>query len=440
MKELVVLLLAGGDGGRFWPLADKHSLIFLGKPLAFYTLFQLSKFGFYNIVIVANKENESVFVNLKKEFPELSISIIQQTDLRGQAGAIVSATKYIKGKSLLVINSADIYEDLLFSSVSAEIKNNPDGIISGVKLDTYFFGGYLTVLKGKVVGVIEKPPPETVPSHIVKLVFDYFRDAASLFEAISKDRSSNDDIFERALDQLLKVGLDFKFLPYKGFWGSLKYPWHVLNISSYYLNRLAGQKIKKAFIDESAKISGNVFIEDGVKILENSKIVGPAYIGKNTIIGQNCLVRESMIGSGCVIGFSTEIARSYVGDNCWFHTNYIGDSVISDNVSMGAGAVLANFKLDEGAVKSVVGGKSIDTGKVKLGAAIGANVRIGVNSSIMPGIKIGRNSFLGSGVVLDKDLPDNKYCVAAGSNYIVKDNLVNISKKTRAEVRSALKI
>ena len=208
---------------------------------------------------------------------------------------------------------------------------------------------------------------------------------------------------------------------------------------SYFLNKISDQKIKKGFIHKSAVISGNVYIEEGARILENTKIVGPTYIGQGTIIGQNCLVRESMIGANCVVGYSTEIARSYVAENCWFHTNYIGDSVISENVSMGAGTVLANYKLDETTINSFISKQKLDTGKVKLGSVIGKNVRIGVNCSIMPGIKIGENSLVGASIILDKDLPSNKYCVFSGSNYITKDNLVNLSKKTRNEVRGALK-
>lgn len=440
MKDIVVLVLAGGDGDRFWPFADKHSMPFFGRTLAYQTLSQLRKFGFKNIVIVVSSSNELVFNRVKKEFSDLLINLVIQTDLRGQAGAILSAKKFIKGKKLLVINGADIYEDLLLASLTKNLKHNPDGIIVGIKQDIYFLGGYLKLSKEKIIGVVEKPPPENIPSNIVKLVFDYFSDADLLLNAISKITSSTDDIFEKAIDLLINEGLDFKFLQYKGFWGSLKYPWHVLDITSYYLHKLSGLKIKKAFVHKSASISGNVIIEEGVKILENTKILGPAYIGRGSVIGQNCLVRESIVGANCVVGYSTEIARSYIGDNCWFHTNYVGDSVICDNVSMGAGAVLANYKLDETTIKSSINQQKIDTAKVKLGSMIGKNVRIGVNCSIMPGVKIGMNSFVGAAVLLDKDLPDNKYCLAAGSNYVVKDNLVNISKKTRVEVRSALKI
>lgn len=437
MKDLTVLILAGGDADRFWPLTDKHSLFFLGKSLAHHCLLQLSKFGFRNIVVVTNSNNEMLFKNIKDEFGDLNIDVILQTDSRGMAGAIVSAQKYIKGKKLLVISSADIYEDVLLSSFIKVFKHNPDSIITGVRQDIYFPGGYLKVEGDNIISIIEKPSIENLPSNLVTIIFDYFKNADLLLDAISKVKVSTDDIFEKAIDLLIRK-INFKLLPYKGFWGYLKFPWHTLNISSYFLHKIKGQKIKKASIHKSVILSGDVYIEDGVRIMENSKIIGPTWIGKNTIIGQNCLVRESMIGANCVVGYSTEIARSYISDNCWFHTNYVGDSVISSNVSMGAGTVLANYKLNENSINSYVKNKIIDTAKVKLGSMIGSNVRIGVNTSIMPGIKIGKGSFVGAGVVLDKDLPDNKFCFMGNNNYEIKDNKTMINSKSRQVSKNKL--
>ncbi len=165
-----------------------------------------------------------------------------------------------------------------------------------------------------------------------------------------------------------------------------------------------------------------VYIDDDVKIFEYTKIVGPTYIGKGSVIGNNNIIRNSYIGMGCVTGFSTDITRSYIGDNCWFHTNYIGDSVLVGNVSMGSGAKLANLRLDDGEIYSTVAGEKIATGRKKLGALIGSGVRIGVNTSIMPGVKIGKGSFIGSQVMLDKDLPDNSYCIVKHEYTIARNN------------------
>jgi bifunctional UDP-N-acetylglucosamine pyrophosphorylase/glucosamine-1-phosphate N-acetyltransferase len=179
---------------------------------------------------------------------------------------------------------------------------------------------------------------------------------------------------------------------------------------------------KSVVIKDHVTIEGPVLIEEGVKIFEGSKIVGPVYIGKHTIVGNNNIIRSSMIGSDCVTGFNTDITRSYIGNNCWFHSNYVGDSILGDDISLGSGAVFANLRLDDGEISSIVKKEKISTGKNKLGAMIGSHVRIGVNASIMPGIKIGSGSFIGSGVILDKDIEDKQFCVGTPSSYTVKAN------------------
>jgi bifunctional UDP-N-acetylglucosamine pyrophosphorylase/glucosamine-1-phosphate N-acetyltransferase len=411
MKDICVLILAAGYSSRFWPLKDKHFVNFLGKPLIYYSISQLSRFGFTDLVIVVNKTNKSQFANFKEEFPNVSFTFVEQGEIKGMAGAVISAAKYISGKKLLVVGPADIYEDTLFDSFSKIIKTHPDGILVGTTTNKYFPGGYLTIDNGRVTKITEKPEPDATPSNIVNFVFDYIENTSLFLDTLAATSSKKDNNYEEAIAKLLTRGMNFRYLPYKGYWGYLKYPWHVLSVSSFFLEKLNGKKVKKAEIADTALIDGNVVIEDNVKIMENVKINGPSYIGYGTVIGQNCLIRESMIGSNCVVGYSTEIARSHIGNNCWFHHNYVGDSVIANNVSMGAGAVTANFRFDEKSIPSRVDDKKIDTGKVKLGAIIADNARIGVNASIMPGIKIGEKSIVGPAVLLDNDLPDGKFCM-----------------------------
>ena len=440
MKNIVVLLLAGGDSNRLWPLSEKLFIPVLGKPLIYYVLAQLQRFGVREVVIVHNDKNKSLFEHTRSSFPNVSITLVEQTDSRGMAGAVISAQKYISDRELLIVGPSDIYEDILLADFVKLAGTRPDGILSGTVVDTYFPGAYLT-MKGKTItGIIEKPIPSRVPSNIVNFVFDYFKNGRIIIEAIEKATTKNDDVYEKAIELLIHAGTAFTFLPYKGFWGYLKYPWHVLNVSSYFLGKIKGRKIKNAMIDKSAVISGDVYIEDGVKILENVKIVGPCYIGKGTIIGNNSIIRESTIGENCVIGFTSEIARSYVGNGCWFHHNYIGDSVISDNVSMGAGTVLANFRLDEQSITSKVGEKGQNTGKTKLGAMIGPNVRIGVNASLMPGVKIGKNSFIGAAACIDTDIPENTFIRLRNGKLASKENKAFIEDNDREKIRKNLKV
>lgn len=438
MKDLTALLLAGGDSTRFWPLSDKNWFYILGKPVLFHTVSQLVKFGIKTIVIVGNSHNISNIQKLRNEFQKVHFHIIEQTDLRGMGGAVLSAKESIKGKKILILNPADFYEDILLSQLSSYISDDIDGIITGIYSDVYFPGGYLDVTQGYVTSIVEKPDPSHLPSNVVSLVFYYFKQADDLLKSLETVQAGDDNYFEKGVDNLLKEK-KFKFLHYKGYWGHLKFPWDVCDVSAYFLAKRKRKVDKSAIIDKSAKIIGDVVLESNVRVLENAKIVGPTFIGAGTIIGNNAVVRQSNVEANCVIGYGTEIARSFIGSNCWFHSNYIGDSIIENNVSMGAGTVLANFKLNETTITSFLGKEKVDTHLLKLGAMIGSNVRIGVNSSIMPGVKIGSNCLISAGVVLSSDIADDMYCNYEKAPYVLEKNQKTINQTGRLNQRKLIK-
>jgi bifunctional UDP-N-acetylglucosamine pyrophosphorylase/glucosamine-1-phosphate N-acetyltransferase len=111
--------------------------------------------------------------------------------------------------------------------------------------------------------------------------------------------------------------------------------------------------------------------------------------------------------------------------------------VLEGNISLGSGAVLANLRLDDGDIYSMVKNERIATTRNKLGVLVGKHVRIGVNASIMPGIKIGMNSFIGSGVILDKDLPEQSYCIAKEA-YTVTRNTITVEKSDRSSFKNKI--
>lgn len=441
MNDIVVLILAGGDSTRFWPLREKLFTEFAGHPLLYYRLKQLAKYNLKKIVIVGSEVNEGLFTKFTVNYPEFSYEFIKQTDERGMAGAVISAKEYIFGKSVLILKPVDLVEDTLFDQFQNALKSNEtiDGILTGMHVTSYVPGGYLTVGDGFLTHIIEKPGEKNIPSDLVRIVFDYFTDASTFLAYLERAKTKKDDVYEVALELMAKEGRKLKVLNYNDYWGYLTYPWHVLSVMGFFLQKIKNKKGNNVTIAKSATLVGDIVLEDGVRILENTKIVGPAYIGRNTVVGNNSVIRESMIGANSVVGYSTEITRSYVAGNCWFHTNYIGDSVIADNVGLGGRATIANFRLDEKSISSKIQKEKVDTGRTKLGAIIGQDVRIGVGTLIMPGVKIGKNSFVGSGVILDKDVEDHK-AMFVKQTYTVKENRENMGKKSRDSLRKSLKI
>ena len=68
---------------------------------------------------------------------------------------------------------------------------------------------------------------------------------------------------------------------------------------------------------------------------------------------------------------------------------------------------MANLRFDDGRIKMLVKDKVVDTGRRKLGAVLGDNVKTGIKSLFMPGVKVGVNSWVGANFMVERDLPAN---------------------------------
>lgn len=402
-KELVAVVLAGGIGKRFWPLITYKSLFpFAGKSVVHYVLGELSAGGVARAIVVTNPNDFAAMSQLA--VPGITVSVVVQPTPNGMAGALLSVKEAVGNHPMLVVNAEDMVDTALYKTIGSEIKKQKPFIV-GKKTATYIDAGYVKLGGETVEAIVEKPGPGHEPSDFVNLVFHFYPDPSAFFSILEKTQSDRDNVYEVALSTFAKI-VTVHFVGYEGVWAPLKYPWHVLDMMEIVLGKLGSRKGKNVDIRKNVITEGNVVFGDNVKVFENTKIVGPCYIGDNTIIGNNNIIRQSHIGINCVTGFNTDITRSYVGDNCWFHSNYVGDSVLEEDISMGSGTVLANLRLDRGEIASVVGGNRVNTRRRKLGALIGKSVRIGVNTSIMPGVKIGHDSMVGAGLVVNRDIPD----------------------------------
>lgn len=476
-----VVILAAGQSKRLKPIEDKNFVEFLGKPLLQHQLEQLVAVGLRDFVVVGGAHNLAkikTLVRLMRANGGLKaihqVKIVEQKILDGMANALLPLQKIIGDEPMLIVSANDVVDGEAFRLILKQIKDaRHDSLLVAKKVKTYFPGGYLKIQNGLIKGIVEKPAPGKEPSNMVNLVIHFHRRSKELFETLNKITSKRDDRYEMALDQLMKKNWRVKAVAYDGFWQPIKYPWHVLEVAEYFLGKIAGIGAKygvlpngKTFIDRtltsfvsvgknveiaksavmrgknieiapSAVVRGPVVLEDGVRVLENAVIVGPAYIGQNTVIATNALVRSSHVGADCVIGFGTEVARSYLGNNVWTHSNYIGDSIIGNDVSFGAGTVTGNLRLDEGNIAVNIQGTKIDSGRNKLGVVIGDHVRCGINTSLMPGIKIGCHTMVGAGIIVNQDISDHEF-VYSKTELVIKPNKARLDTQAREKMHKKL--
>jgi NDP-sugar pyrophosphorylase family protein len=435
------VFLCGGRGKRMFPIAeDKFLLDFLGKSLLEHQIRLACEAGLSHFVIIGNPENIAKIEKISKKIPGVKVDLALQKKSLGIADALKRVEPFLQGQ-LVVINPNDVFSGSAYTKIiTAAEKASASSYILGYQVKKHFPGGYLQVnSQNELLHIVEKPNPGDEPSNLVNILIHCHNKSEELFRYIETVQTTRDDVYECALDNMVKGGHKIKVVPYSDFWAPIKYPWHIFKVMEYFLDNAQPYIAPSARISEKAVIEGKVILSDNVKVLENAVIRGPVYIGANSIIGNNALVRDySHIGSNSVIGYSTEVKHSYIGDNCWFHSNYIGDSIVDDNCSLGAGTVLANFRLDEGYIKIKVGDSLVDTGYDKLGAIMGRGCRVGVNASLMPGVRVGPDSFVGPQVCLREDLGANKM-VLLESQYHVEDNKTTLDEGKRQELLRKLK-
>lgn len=150
-------------------------------------------------------------------------------------------------------------------------------------------------------------------------------------------------------------------------------------------------------IEKNVKIQPNVYFGVGVIVKENVLIKSFTHL-ENTIVNRNVMIgpfsriRDNVeIGSNVKIGNFVEIKKSDIKSGVKVsHLSYIGDALIGKETNIGAGSITCNFD-----------------GKNKNKTTIGANCFVGSNTSLVAPLEIKKNSVIGAGTIVNKDIKEN---------------------------------
>lgn len=151
---------------------------------------------------------------------------------------------------------------------------------------------------------------------------------------------------------------------------------------------------------------GPVYLDEGVVVHPFTRIEGPCYVGKNSILlGAKCREGNS-IGPMCRVG--GEIEESIIqGYSNKYHDGFLGHAYVGEWVNLGALTTNSDLKNDYSNVTVVLDGKkSISTGSTKVGSLIGDHTKTSIGTLINTGAHIGAMTLLATtGRLLPKFLP-----------------------------------
>ena len=171
------------------------------------------------------------------------------------------------------------------------------------------------------------------------------------------------------------------------------------------------------FLSNDTKYGKNVVISQYVVIGKKTKIgnnveilpfthIENATLDSNVNVGPFSRIRPgSFLAKGSRVGNFVEVKKSKIGKNTKInHLSYVGDAIIGKNVNIGAGTITCNYD-----------GKKKNKTKILDGAFIGSN------TALVAPIKIGKNSVVGAGSALTKNVKNKSLSLTRAKQVEIKN-------------------
>ena len=407
------LLLAAGEGVRLMPITatrPKHLIKVGGKPILQFCLEAVKKAGIDEAVIVTHYMGESI----RSYFGDgaklgLKLSYVEQKAVLGTGNAAEAAEPYVDGDFVL------IYGDLLFGQdavkdVLSQFKSGKTAAVMGVvpvdKPESY--GIIEQDKEGKVKRIVEKPVAGKAPSNLANAgVYVFSHDVFSKIKQTKKSIRGEWELTD-AITMLAQEGKTVLAAQLsKDDWFDVGRPWDLLDANVWALKRMEHKVL--GTVEQGAHLIGPVTVTESARVRSGAYIEGPVFIDEEADVGPNCYIRagtslgkKTRVGNGCEIKNSILMDGTHAG-----HLSYVGDSILGEKCNLGAGTIMANYRFDAGFIKMMVKDQAVDTGRRKLGAVLGDNVKTGIKSLFMPGVKVGANTWVGANFMVERDLPAN---------------------------------
>ena len=175
--------------------------------------------------------------------------------------------------------------------------------------------------------------------------------------------------------------------------------------------------IDTIFLSKDTKFGKNVTIEPYVVIGPKVKIgnnviiksfshIEDTLMENNVVVGPYARLRPgTILKTGAKIGNFVETKNSKIGKNSKVsHLSYVGDTNVGQNANIGAGTITCNYD-----------------GSKKHKTSISDNVFIGSNTSLVAPVKIDKNSTVGAGSVITKNVKKNSLALTRPNQQEVKN-------------------
>ncbi|SEN81318.1 sugar phosphate nucleotidyltransferase [Paenibacillus sp. OV219] len=447
MKTAVIL--AAGLGTKMWPFADirPKAMIPVGtKPLIAHQVESLQELGFTKMIIVGGKLHGQI----RNYFREnglrsgakngVEITVLADEKAQGTALSLAAARTAVgSDEDFLVlygdtlVDRADI-EQLIASFDRRTERELAAALVNPLQEESSSDWICCKLESGYVSHIVGHPRGDYLHRFCAFAFSSEFWSYASsnsgLFTSVQVGMMPPLEAhLEMSLLDCMNDGYAVRAVETTGDFIDLDKPWHIL-LANELVARSSCAKLtdnvlaEGASIDPSASIDGfvqlgagsrigrNVIIEGNIivgdrTIIENGAILkGNHIIGNDTYIGNYCFLSEgTTVGDHCVINHCAEL-EGVIFDTVYLYHYMEFYGVIGTSTDLGAATVCGTLRFDDGRTSHRIKGRKETPSEHSNAIYLGDFVRTGVNAILMPGVKVGVYSVVGSGVILEEDVPN----------------------------------
>jgi len=210
-------------------------------------------------------------------------------------------------------------------------------------------------------------------------------------------------VWDLILDNPDQIAADFRAAGRSGIEGAVEQP-----------NAIRGDA-KDVYVGPNAVIhpmvvldaaSGPIYLDAGVEVHPFTRIEGPCYVGRDSILlGAKCREGNS-IGPVCRIG--GEVEESIIqGYSNKYHDGFLGHAYVGEWVNLGALTTNSDLKNDYGEVAVSLDGRTpVKTGSTKVGSLIGDHTKTSIGTLFNTGSYVGAMALImATGKPLAKWIP-----------------------------------
>ncbi|MEK7250938.1 MAG: glucose-1-phosphate thymidylyltransferase, partial [Bacteroidota bacterium] len=279
-----------------------HLIPIANKPILYYSIEAAEEAGIKEIGIVHNADSLEVpnYIGDGSKWG-VKITYIPQEVPGGLAQVVMLAEKFIGNDKFIFYLGDNMVVGGIKRFVDQFERSSCNCFLTLSKVKDPERFGVPEIKDGRIVGVEEKPkkPKSRFAVAGIYLYDNHIFEAVKALKPSARGELEISDAHQYLIDKGYIVG----YTEITGWWKDTGKPADLLEANRLILDAITSRV--DGDVDAQSEVAGKVIIEAGARIV-NSKVRGPA------IIGKNCVIENSYIGPFTSIGDRTVVSSSEV--------------------------------------------------------------------------------------------------------------------------------